>query len=133
MHRLRRDDHEVFRQRAEDAECVDGCDAHAEILLWNRQELRVRNTRQTMGEAHTMSVFGLGLRVACVDEDVDLVRALDSIVCTEMFACLDDLVVLELVRVRLRTGLPLTDAGSINRQSARLQVSSARLQPGGSK
>ena len=40
MHLLRCDDHEVLRQRGEDAECVDSCEAHADVLLWNRQKLR---------------------------------------------------------------------------------------------
>ena len=44
-----------------------------------------------------------------VEEDVDLVRTLEAVVCAEMLACLDHLVVLELVRVRLRARLPLTD------------------------
>ena len=66
-----------------------------------------------------------GLRVVLyVEEDVDLVRTLEAVVCAEMLACLDHLVVLELVRVRLLACLPLTETYErASQASSRLQVS----------
>jgi len=76
----RRDDNEILCQRREDTECVDSCETHAGILLWNRQE---------------------------IEEDVDLVRAREGALGAEMLACLQHLVILELVRVRFCGSLPL--------------------------
>ena len=59
-----------------------------------------------------------------VEKDVDLVRTLEAVVCAEMLACLDHLVVLELVRIRLLACLPLTETYErANQESTRLQVS----------
>ena len=49
--------------------------------------------------------------MAYIEEDVDLVRAREGALRAEMLACLQHLVILELVRVRVRARLPLTDAG----------------------
>ena len=58
-----------------------------------------------------------------VEEDVDLVRTLEAVVYSEMLACLNHLVVLELVRVRLLACLPLTETyGRVDQESSRLQV-----------
>ena len=58
------------------------------------------------------------------EKDVDLVRTLEAVVCAEMLACLDHLVVLELVRIRLLACLPLTETYErANQESTRLQVS----------
>ena len=63
-------------------------------------------------------------RYIYVEEDVDLVRTLEAVVCAEMLACLDHLVVLELVRIRLLACLPLTETYErASQASSRLQVS----------
>ena len=48
--------------------------------------------------------------MAYIEEDVDLVRAREGALRAEMLACLQHLVILELVRVRFCGSLPLTDA-----------------------
>ena len=46
--------------------------------------------------------------MAYIEEDVDLVRAREGALGAEMLACLQHLVILELVRVRFCGSLPLT-------------------------